>query len=137
MKCLSSLTLLAALLASACDGALPGVAAALSGPPGVQVSVVAEEGRPDLHLDGSAAIITALWPDAAAGDTQLMEILDPEGHLFLKERTPLDASGKARFRLPLRGSYVEDYNMTGLWQVRLSRNSALSPEHVSSFRVER
>jgi hypothetical protein len=99
-----------------------------------EIHVRAEESFVDvLHVTGLAALIEARWPDAEPGDWQVLEVLDPGSNVYLHQKQVLAQDGTATARIPLRGSYIDDYRMTGQWHARVYRNSARVPAAETSF----
>ncbi|MEW5852534.1 MAG: hypothetical protein AB2A00_27355 [Myxococcota bacterium] len=136
-----------ALLAAACQQevgppetqaptgeAPPPAAGAPAGRP--EITVRGESGEANLHVGDSAAILQTRWPKPEPGDRQNLELFTPDGNLYLRNTSPVPADGVVSQRLPLRGSHIEDYSMTGTWRVRVYRNSATVPAAETSFEVK-
>jgi hypothetical protein len=130
------LALAALLLAAACQPGKPAPAAAGAPAGAPDLTVRAESGAPVLRLDEGALLFTASWPDPASGDRQTLELVTPDGHVYQRLEAPLGRDGTASARVPVRGTGIEDYRMTGTWRLRAYRNVAATPAAELAFAIE-
>lgn len=69
-------------------------------------------------------------------DFVTVEVLNPKGRVFYKTKAVLSPEGAATVRLPVRGGYIEDRNMTGTWSVMAYFNYAPEPFLSTPFEVD-
>lgn len=112
----------------------PAAAGAPAGPPTVVFR--SETGAPAMRISDSALLIESTWPQPEPSDWQVVELITPTGDVFERTKVPVGADGQSISRVPLRGSYIEDYSMTGTWTVRIYRNAASVPVYQDTFVIQ-
>ena len=128
MKTLISAGLFSALLLGCVDQA---------GPTNVQpsINVVAQDGK-KVTFETYAVDVTITHPRRFEEDRVRVDILNPKGHVFKTQTLPLPADGKVVVKLPVRGGYIEDHHMEGLWSAEAYYNNARTAFAAIPFEVE-
>lgn len=84
---------------------------------------------PDGPVTYNSVDVTLVVTHPREQDTDFVtvEVLNPKGKTFHREVLPLDAQGRAEFRMPVRGTFIEDRAMAGQWSVLATYNHASTP----------
>ena len=101
-----------------------------------QVEVHPETGDDiQVRAADTAAVVVPRWTRATTGDTQRVDLVAPNGKVYESMRVPLNSSGEADVRLALRGSFIEEYRLTGTWTARFFVCGGTAPVLEKTFEV--
>lgn len=108
-----------------------------NGPTNVQpsINVVSPDGK-KVTFETYAVDVVITHPWRMEGDRVRVDILNPKGHVFKTQTLPLPADGKVLVRLPVRGGYIEDHHMEGLWSAEAYYNNSRTAFAAVPFDVD-
>ncbi|MBI5494839.1 MAG: hypothetical protein HY904_07400 [Deltaproteobacteria bacterium] len=103
------------------------------GPAVVHVSDADQDGP--ITTESAAASVDINYPAQGPGDSLVVEVLTPRGKVYLTDRYPLPPSGTVSIRIPVLGTVIQNYRMTGTWTVRAYYNHEQAPSVFQQFDV--
>ncbi len=104
-----------------------------AGAPNVELHTRA--GTPYVRVQDADFSLKTTWNKPAKDDFQMVEVLTPDGHLYLRKELPVGADGVVDLQVLVAGTYIQDFSMTGTWTARFFRNVADAPAQEFSFQI--
>ncbi|MEW5852081.1 MAG: hypothetical protein AB2A00_25055 [Myxococcota bacterium] len=103
--------------------------------PEARIRVKSNSGDGQVAVVDPFVTIETTWSNVNPGDEQYTEVFTPAGRCFLKSTVAIGRGGVTQVHLPIQGTSIDTYLMTGIWKAVVYRNSAPTPSAKEFFEV--